>query len=323
MVSHQYVPIHPYELNKKWAWVLYYYSKGDSPKKVAKRLNTTYPSIRKLLYRLRKRGYLKGGNILTPTGEALVEQYVVGCQNVPLANVPDTIRLHHLSLKIPVSDTAWAKKREAVTTIELTQYKEWAINGGYQQSFRLNQHIGVRTTPKSVILIFSDIYASTPQLAKDNAMKLFEKAILRVNQIFNLSLTIKGRLDIRVSSQEIAFIYDPIAKFFLQEGLKLRIYNDLGELIWMGDDSQGLAELEAVHQKWAEEHAESFKRHLIDISTREWDTPSKLTSDLRFVRTKLDRLQKAYGEQAQFNREVVDALASFSAKAQPEVREWN
>jgi len=324
MVSHKYVPIHPYELKKKWAWALYYYSKGDSPKKIAKRLNTTYSSIRKLIYRLRKRGYLNSGNILSPTGEALVEQYVVGSHNVPLANVPETVRLHHLSLKVPVNEKGWDKKREAVTTIELTEYKEWRINGGFQQSFRLNQHVGVRTTPKSVILIFSDIYASTPQLAKDNAMKLFEKSLGRVNQIFNLKLNPKGRLDLRVSSQEIAFIYDEIAKFFLREGLTLRIYNEVGELIWMGDDSHGLAELEAVHQKWAEEHGESFKGLLRDISLKPSLLPSELTTQLKSVQTKADRLQKAYEEQAQFNKELVDTLITFSQQAPQETTGgWN
>jgi len=308
-MSPPHVPIATYKRNLKKAEVLYYFSKGYSAKEIARKLNAPYSTVRKQVYRFKKQHYITKKNTLTSKARDMVERYVVQCQDVPPDNVPETVRLHDLVIRCKVEDPNWESKREQIAHMKLKGYKSWAINNGFQQSFHYDFNTTIRTTSKSVLIKLPDVYAATPQKAKQEALEIFFKVRQRVEQLLKVRLMKRARLDLCVTSnQHLAFIYDELAKFFLKEKITLRIYDQRGELLWVVDDSLGLAELEAVHKAKAEDIGGHYTAFLHDLSKGNHLPLSEVTIKLEKAANDVNRLLQSQEQQAQIIQQLTEAI---------------
>ena len=279
---------------------------------------------------MREEGYITQKNLLKTKGVDIIERYTVGCDNVPPINVPsEAVRLHDLVIKCKVEEPNWNKDREFITHLNIKGFREWQTVGGKHQWFPYDLETSVRLTSKSVLIKMPDVYGSTPLMAKENALKIFYQVRERLEALLKTKL--KHRADFNfcvVSSQHVAFIYDELAKYFLKEGLTLRIYDQKKKLIWVVDDSLGLAELEAVHKAKAEEVGDIYKDFLQDLSKGDHENLSALTRELAATKKQLHRLQYTLNQQAQtqaeISSEIIQTLTSHSVFTNTEVAgQWN
>ena len=79
-------------------------------------------------------------------------------------------------------------------------------------------------------------------------MGFLNDVIPRVERLFNIVISEPRRLSTTVSSQHIAFVKNRIAKYFLAQGISLRVYDQKGELRVIVDKSNGNEELETVNK---------------------------------------------------------------------------
>ena len=320
------VPFDTYKRNLKRAEVLQLISQGYSPRQIARRLNCGVSGLRKLINRLKEEGFLTKKNLLTTTGVDMVGRYPMGCHDVPPSNVPDTVRLHDFVVKCKVEDPQWENKREKITHLPIRGLKSWTTPSGKTTWFPYDLETGVRLTTKSVLIKMPDVYAATPLMAKEEALKTFYTIRDRLESLLKVKL--KKRADFNfcvVSNQHVAFIHDELAKYFLAEGITLRLYDNKRQLLWVVDDSLGLAELEAVHKAKAEEVGDTYKDFLLDLSLHDHLPLSALTEKQKKISGEVDSLFKAIETHTQTQQNIIRFLEKTleSSNQDAGVGKWN
>lgn len=261
----------PYQnsINKTRAEILFLLKTIKSISKVADKQNVSYAAIYKTRKKLIKLGLLDENNNETEEGLRFLNQNLVVSNFGYISNgeKKEQIRLHDLQInaKILNKPSNWNEHRQAIVKIKNLKSKEWyPIDNAFFQEFDYEDVI-VRTTENSILIKFEDIYGESPKACKEMALFKFYRVIPHIEKLFNIELDKPDYININITRQHNALIFNEIAKQFLNAGIFLKVYDNDGKLRVIVDDSEKLKELEAVSSIHAEEDAEAMQNFIRDV----------------------------------------------------------
>lgn len=286
---------------------------------VARLAKTSASAVYRYQQRLVKMGLLTRERELTQKGFEFVKKFLMVSRIVKKSK-SNKVRLHNVSftvnlIKKPVD---WDNRRRKVMRIKQCTYKAWNLKGWTATCFYVD-NIEVRTSPRSVILNFPDIYGSTPLSATNKVVKILNGVIPKLEGLFRVVLARPEYCNINLSSGHYALTNNEVAKLFLENGWKLRVVDAEGNLRLIVDDSKGLRELEAVDKRYSEDDSQQIKDYLTDLMlNKNSKLPSELTSDVEGLQPKIDSLIELTkgGLNAQ---QTVQQFAVMLAKTQGDV----
>lgn len=278
------------------------------------------------LQRLIKKGYITKDRELTQAGLEHIKKFLL-VSKIMYKTKSDKIRLHNLSftislIKIPQD---WEKRRRKITKIKQKTYKIWKLQNWEPNSFYVDE-IEIRTSPRSIILLFPEIYGNSPLGVTNKVIKILNGTIPKLENLFRVRLAREYYCNINFSSSHYAITNNEIAKLFIQKGWKLRILDEEGNIRLIIDNSKGLQELEAINSKYGEEDSQLIKDYLRDlILNRECLLPSQMTKEINKttgLQGKMDHLIELTQGGLNHNQ-ATKQLTAMIAQAQQELVNLN
>lgn len=266
--------------------IFLYLGRGDSIKFIQNNTKLKYPNLYKKIRTLEKHNYLKIKRI----GRTLnIQLQPLAIKELSLISAgaikAKYIRLHDVWISCPIlsKPTNWstdfAEKILEEKSIPLTRHspKNW------KGIFFDYSSVKVRVTPNKIMINPPWIevpYNDSPERAKNLITNHLSQVIPRIENLFNISISKPRKISVTISSQHIAFVKNEIAKFFLDKGISLRIYDKSGKLRVIADKSNGNYELEAIDKAHAEEDAEKLKDLIQDTVTGKFN-PRQINRNLQ------------------------------------------
>lgn len=257
--------------------IFLYLARGDRPKQISKNTGIRLNNLYKRIYVLRKYGYLKSEKIgqflqidLLPPALRHLTYFSGGIEKI------QSIRLHDLFISLKVVrrpenwNTDFVEKILEEKSIEFTRQKLNNWKGLYFDY----ASVKVRVTPNKVLIKLPDIsmgLEEEPEHLKNLALAYLDDVIPRVENLLKIKISKPRKLSVSVSSQHIAFVKNRIAKYFLDKGINMRVYDRSGRLRVIVDKSNGNEELEAIDKAHAEEDADRLQGLIKDVVFGKFD----------------------------------------------------
>ena len=232
---------------------------------IATKRKTSPRNIYKLFTKYIKEDLINEQRELTDAGSELIKQAVQFLPMVPNSVQGERVRLHDLAFTIEIlkKPKNWEKHRTTITKIKKYNPTQWKLSKSTMQRFVIN-NIGVRVTPKSVIIEPQDIFAKTINQAINKATSILEATIPQIENLFHIILEKERHLNVTIGREHIAIIFHPLAIYCKNKKTQLQVYDEQGTLRLITDDSYGLKELEGVSAKYAEDDMKIIEEDLKD-----------------------------------------------------------
>ena len=244
--------------------ILQLLNNGVGIKEIAKIKGKSQVAVYRLISRMIKSGLLNKDRTLTQEAFNIVKKSIVVSRDVK--SIPNTVRLHDLQFKVKIlrKPENWESQKETILKLKNIDFKSWPLKNHKIQEFYV-ENIRIRVTNKSVLVLIDNVYSGSPQGAKNKAMEMLYNALPKIESLFKISLEKPRVLNINITRQHNALIFNEIAKQFLDSGIELRILDNNGNVRLIVDDSHKLHELEAISVVHSEGDAESVKNFLRDL----------------------------------------------------------
>lgn len=228
-------------------------------------------SIYRQFYRLQKEGLITADKHLTNEGKLLISHFLVGSDQ-ELSYKPTVVNIHDLIIKASILNKPkdWETRQEILLKKQHIDYQKWAVTNWDCLEFVVNDVI-IRTTPQSILIMPQQIYGESLTFAKNKAFQLATDVIPKIENIFNIKLAKDWKVSIRLARQHIALIDNEFAKFFIENKIPLRIYDENNELRALVDNSLGQFHLEFVHPRHADDDAGNMKAFIEAVSMGKFD----------------------------------------------------
>lgn len=231
-------------------------------KKIANLTNKSIRQVYKSFSTYRKNNWINKDRSLTKQG---FEKVQLAYRCIEKGTIkPNTIRLHDLRFKVKVINKKYKDNRKKI--LKLRNIKSKTINMGFWKSEQIViDNYTIQLNPNYVMFIMGDYYGETP-------FEAFSKSLEDLKELCkNLQRKLKSRLfntkylDFEVSRNHYALVKNEIATQYNKEHKKLLVYDDLGILRLLIDNSLNLNELEAVSNKKAMGDIEITQRALKEV----------------------------------------------------------
>lgn len=253
------------KINEKYRKILSYLARGDPTPIIIHNTGLKTQNFYKKLNCLHKYGYIKKQRVgkildiqLQPLGIKELGIRSVGTQTVDYLRLHDVWVSYQILKKPRNWDTDFCEKILEERSLAYTKHSPRNWKG----LFFDYASVKVRITPNKVMLNPPEIEVplkDDPDHAKNIIFEYMDDVIPRIENIFKIGLNKPRKISVTVSSQHMAFVKNKIAKFFLDKGINLRVYDKQGRLRVIVDKSKGFDELEAINKAHAEEDAEKLK----------------------------------------------------------------
>jgi len=191
-----------------------------TPLQAALLLNCSKQNVYKILNKIKKKGYLGGGNKKVDLGGVCIQ---------PLS--PPRIRLHNMRWTIKILHKLSKHKGVEAFILDGNKIKVWEHS----------------------IEIYSqkDFWGDDPQEAYNSAMEYWYKIFIKLENRCNVELLKNDLQNIQLTKCEFANTNNEIAKEYIRDGKKLKVLDSNGEVWALIDNSHGLFEFETVRSRSA------------------------------------------------------------------------
>jgi len=300
--------------------VFAYIARGDPPKFIANSMGMRLKNLYKRLHVLEKHGYIKCrrlGKVLSidllPPGIKELGIVSMGADKV------EYIRLHDfwVSTKILAKPREWSiqfvEKILEKKSMAYTKHRPKHWKGVYFDY----APVKIRVTPNKVLFklpIVKIALTDEPEHAKNIALNYMDDVLPKIERLFRIKLTKPGKVSITTSSQHIAFVKNRIAKYFLENDIDVRIYDDEGKLRVIVDKSNMNEELECVDKANAEEDADKLQVFIKDTVTGRFDhrkMQDTIASSVEIQNNILANQEKSSRDLVNYGRKIAAHTASI------------
>lgn len=213
------------------------------------------------------------------------------------------LRQHNLGIKIEVlgSPKNWNLRRNEIRFLPYFN-KTIKLKNNEQDLFNFGK-LQVRTTSKSIIIKMPTIYSKDWESAIVQAMQILEDTIPKVENIFKIKLIKDYKANIKIISQEYAFIQDAMAKLYRSEGNRIYLTGDDGKIWLITDFSFSEDELELIHPDKATDDVDVIAPFMNDLRKN----PTTL-SNIREETMGVLQVAKSYMQNQVKHQKVLDNI---------------
>jgi len=254
-----------------------YLARGDTPDFIAKSMGIRLKNLYKKLKTLDKYGYIKCKRVGKILNINLLPPAIKELSTLSMgADKVEYIRLHDLwiATKIISKPIGWSNEFvEKILEERSIAYTKHAPNN-WKGLYFDSAPVKIRVTPNKILFKLPNIeipLIDEPEHAKNIALNYLDDVVPRIESLLKVQVSKARKISISVSSQHIAFTKNRIAKYFLENDIDVRIYDDEGKLRVIVDKSNMNEELECIDKAHAEEDADKLQMLIKDTVTGKFD----------------------------------------------------
>jgi predicted transcriptional regulator len=226
-------------------------------KKIAEITNKSKRQVYKSFKVYQKNGLINEDRSLTREGSQKV--HIASRYTAKSSLKPNTIRLNDLRFKVKVYSKIWNEKRNKL--LELKNISSKSIDMGFWISEQIViDKFTIHLNPQHIIFIMPSYYGETPFEAFSKALEDLKLLCNKLQRLLCIRLFNTKYLDFEITRQHYALIKNELAQDYNKKHKKLFVYDDLGILRLLIDDSYNLGEFEAVNKDTSMPDSEKTQR---------------------------------------------------------------
>lgn len=253
-------------------------SKGFSQISGSAHLGVSQQYISKVAKNLESKGLIKieriavnlSNYLITTTGYEVLRNSPQAIAEKVVMNHPN-IRIHALEIAIRIPPSMRVKWEQYLNRIfEIQDIRPVGLKNNEQGLMNIG-NMRVKTTTRSVLFYPDDVYGIDTKDAEEKLIDVIIKSAEKINNTLGMKVYKRQWANIEITRQEIARLDDPIAKKYIDAGLRAKIRIGGDERIHI-DFSKKVPELEAVHRRHAPEDMRKIETLYKDVITDKFNT---------------------------------------------------